>query len=415
MRDTDLYATILGVQHPWLVSSVDLRREDEEVYVLVRWSAEAPLSCPDCGKTCPGYDSRKRSWRHLDTCQYRTFLVADVPRVKCETHGVLQVRVPWAEPDSGFTALFEAVVIDWLKEASILAIARQLRLSWDQVSGIQARAVERGLARRSIRDVTLIGVDETSFQKRHEYVTSVVDLEQSVVLHIADGRGKDALDSFYAQLNADQRGKIQAVAMDMWDGYVKSTEANVPGAEDKIAFDRFHVARHLNEAVNTVRKREHRELISKGDKRLLRTKYQWLKNPDDLDDSLKDGFGELRNSNLKTARAWAIKETARDLWNYATRAWAEKAWRKWLDWACRSRLEPIQKAAVTIRKRLKGIINAVVLNVTNATTESLNAKIQWVKRTACGFRNRERFRNAIYFHCGGLDLYPATLSTHTTS
>jgi transposase len=415
MRDIDLYATILGVRPPWSVSNVDLRRKEQEVYVTVRWRADEPVSCPECRKQMPGYDSVERTWRHLDTCQYGTFLVAHVPRVNCTEHGVLTIQVPWADPKSGFTALFEAVVIDWLMEASISAVARQLRLTWDQVSGIQARAVARGLARRSIEDVTLIGVDETSFQKRHEYVTSVVDLVNPKVLHVADGRGQDALDGFYKQLSPEQRARIEAVAMDMWDGYVKSTEAYVPGAEEKIAFDRFHVARHLGEAVNAVRKAEHRDLIAKGDKRLLRTKYQWLKRPEDLASSLKESFRELRDSNLKTARAWAIKETARDLWSYGTRAGAERGWKKWLAWAVRSRLEPIKKAAATIRDHLKGIVNAVVLNVTNATTESLNSKIQWIKRTACGFRNRERFRNAIYFHCGGLDLYPAALSTHSSS
>ena len=152
MRDTDLYATILGVRPPWSVSNVDLRRQDEDVYVIVCWRADEPVSCPECRKQMPGYDTVERTWRHLDTCQYRTFLVAHVPRVNCAEHGVLTVHVPWAEPKSGFTALFEAVVIDWLMEASISAVARQLRLTWDQVSGIQARAVERGLARRSIRE-----------------------------------------------------------------------------------------------------------------------------------------------------------------------------------------------------------------------------------------------------------------------
>ena len=124
-------------------------------------------------------------------------------------------------------------------------------------------------------------------------------------------------------------------------------------------------------------------------------------------------FEDLRGSNLKVARAWAIKETARELWCYAKRGWALKAWKRWLGWAMRSRLAPIKKAAVTIRDHLWGILNAVVLRATNAASEGLNAKIQWVKKNACGFRNRERFREAIYFHCGGLDLYPAPLGGHT--
>ena len=128
-----------------------------------------------------------------------------------------------------------------------------------------------------------------------------------------------------------------------------------------------------------------------------------------LNEEHRANFDELKASTLRVARAWAIKETARGLWGYVRRGWALKAWRRWLAWAFRSQLAPMRKAARVIKNNLWGILNAVVLKVTNATSESLNAKIQWVKKNACGFRNRERFRTAIYFHCGGLDLYPRPL------
>lgn len=132
--------------------------------------------------------------------------------------------------------------------------------------------------------------------------------------------------------------------------------------------------------------------------------------------SLPPAFDLLRECSLRAGRAWAIKDAARWLWSYATRGWAEKAWKRWISWAMRSRLEPMKRVARTIRNQLWGIVNAIVLSVTNAGAESQNAKIQWIKRQACGFRNRERFRNAIYFHLGGLDLYPRPASaTHTTS
>jgi len=414
MRDKELYATILGLQAPWIVEDVELSPETEEVSVRIGWQRGATLRCPECGAACPGYDTRRRSWRHLDTCQYRTVLVAEVPRVKCSEHGVRQIEVPWAEPGSRFTALFEALAIDWLHAASIAAVARCLRVTWDELDGIQARAVRRGLARREREVVRRIGVDETSFQKRHEYVTVVCDLEGSRVLHVGDGRSQEVLARFYEGLDEEQLAGIEVVAMDMWWPYIKATLEHVPEAERKVAFDKFHVVKHLNEAVNEVRKREHRQLRSMGDERLTGTRYLWLQSPEKMTKGRRKRFEELRDSNLKVARAWAIKETARDLWSYVRRGWAEKAWGKWLGWVARCRLEPIRKVGRTLKDHLWGILNAIVLRATNAASESLNARIQWLKKTACGFRNRERFRNAIYFHCGGLDLYPR-LPTHTVS
>ena len=168
----------------------------------------------------------------------------------------------------------------------------------------------------------------------------------------------------------------------------------------------FHVAKHLGDAVDKVRRRENRDLRERGDDRLAGTKYAWLQHPDNMSEQRWDDFAAVRDSALKTARAWAIKETAMTLWGYLRRGWAEKAWKQWLGWASRSKLKPVVAAARMIRKHLRGILNAIVHRATNAASESVNAKIQKIKRQACGFRNRERFRNAIYFHCGGLDLYP---------
>ena len=196
MRDHELYARILEIQPPWRVRNVELRPEAGEVHVFITTDAES-LRCPTCSKASPGYDHRERRWRHLDTCQYRTILIADLPRVQCAEHGVVQVAVPWSEPGSRFTALFEALAIDWLQESSLSAVARLLHLSWDEVDGIQARAVARGLARRQFEPPKRIGVDETSFQKRHEYVTVVCDLDRGIVLHVADDHYRGSLDEFY--------------------------------------------------------------------------------------------------------------------------------------------------------------------------------------------------------------------------
>lgn len=408
MHDRDLYRKILGIEAPWQVVDVELEMEGREVRVHLETS-EPQLPCPVCGQPCPRYDARPRRWRHLDTCQYRTILVAMVPRVDCAEHGVHQITVAWSEPGSRFTALFEALVIDWLKEASLSAVADLLGLSWQSCSAIQERAVARGLARREARLPVHLGVDETSYQKRHEYVTVVIDQDAGTVVHVADGRGREVLDTFFDGFSWEERQQVESVAMDMWGAYIASVSTKIPGAVDKIAYDKFHVAQHLSQAVDEVRRQENKVLLAEGDEQLKGTKYLWLRHPDHLSEDTWQAFEPLRDSALKTARAWAIKELAMSLWQYRTRGWARRAWLAWFAWAIRSRLEPVRRVANMIKSHLNGILNAIVLGVTNARSEGVNSKIQWIKYTARGFRNRLRFRTAIYFHLGGLDLYPENL------
>ena len=405
------YAQLIGLEPPWRVSRVEVSHTDQEVEIFVVRGSRPQLRCPECDRPCGGYDTRERRWRHLDTMQYRTFVVAEVPRVRCEEHGIRQLTVPWSDSGGRFTALFEALVIDWLREASVLAIARRLKLSWAQVAGIQKRAVTRGLARRKSKPPRQIGVDETSFQKRHEYVTIVHDIDEEVVVHVADDRKQEALEAYFEVLGPEACATLERIAMDMWAPYIAATRAQVPDADVKIVFDKFHIAKHLGDAVDQVRRRENRELVSAGSERLKRTKYLWLQNPDRMSGKQWREFAPLRDSRLKVARAWAIKEAAMLLWGYVRRGWAERMWDRWYQWAIRSRLEPIKRVARMIKRHWEGVINAATTDVTNARAEALNSRIQWVKRMACGYRNRENFRNAIYFHLSGLDLYPETLKS----
>ena len=417
MRDRELYRRILGLEAPWEVSEVELKEADGEVHVHVRHGGKS-LHCPECGRECAGYDCRSRTWRHLDTCQFKTMLVAEVPRVKCADHGVRLISVPWSDPGSRFTALFEALVISWLKEAPVSAVARRLRVSWDQASGVMKRAVERGLLRRRSVGATHIGVDETSFQKRHEYVTVVADVAASEVrvLYVADHRRQESLAGYYANLTEAELSSLTAVCMDMWEPYISATKAAVADAEQKICFDKYHVAKHFGDAVDKVRRAEQKVLREEGDERLKGTKYLWLQNPDNMSEERWEGaFAALRSSALKTARAWAVKEHAMTLWGYLTRGWAKRAWKALIGWALRTRLEPVRRVGRMVRTYLWGILNAIYHDVTNARMESINARIQWVKKMACGYRNRESFRMAIYFHLGGLELRPEALLAHTES
>ena len=160
MRDCDLYAKILNLSEPWTVVDVELDLKGKSVTVRLGRRDDAGLECPECGRACPGYDSQPRRWRHLDTCQFQTILVADVPRCSCPEHGVKQVRVPWAEPGSRFSVLFECLAIDWMRECGRSATARQLKLSWSEADGIMQRAVDRGLARRPAATTAVLGVDD---------------------------------------------------------------------------------------------------------------------------------------------------------------------------------------------------------------------------------------------------------------
>jgi len=407
MRDRELYATILGVTAPWTVDRVDLDVAGGAVHVWLGRSEGAPAQCPECPTPCTIYDHRDREWRHLDTCQLQTRLHARVPRVDCPTHGVLQSAVPWATPGSKFTLLFERLAIDWLREAAVTAVARQLKLGWDAVWGIERRAVVRGLARRGTLTLRHVGVDEKSFQRRHDYVTVVSDLDEGRVLFVADDRKQASLEAFWALgLTAAQRTALEAIAMDMWAPYVQATRAQVPDADAKIVFDRFHCAKHLNEGVDRVRRAEHRELQARGDTRLTGTKYAWLRHPDHFKPAAWRAFAALRTSTLKVARAWALKETAANLWEYRYVGPARRFFRRWYFWATHSRLKPMIEKARMLKTHLPNVLTYLRHRITNATAEGLNSKIQWIRYTARGFRNRENFKTAIYFHCGKLDLYP---------
>lgn len=404
MHDRELYEQLLGVKAPWMVDEVKVDLKAAEVVVRLSCDAEA-LKCPECGKACPGYDTKQRRWRHLDTMQFTTTLEAAVPRVECSKHGVKQVGVPWAEDRSRFTALFETLAIDWLKVAPISAVAERLGLSWDEVDGIMQRAVKRGLSRKQRRLPTALGVDETSYQKRHEYVTIVNDLGGGVE-YVADGRGEEALAAYYAQFDEEERSAVKVVAMDMHAPYIAATMRHVPDAERKIAFDKFHVAKHLGDAIDRVRREEHAALQRAGDDSLKGTRYLWLRNPTEMTEDTWRSLEELRPLVVRTGRAWMLKEAAMELWSIRMPTAAREALDGWYNWAIRSRLEPMKRVARMIKNHIQGIVVAMVQRVSNAKAEGTNAVVQWIKYTARGFRNRERFRNAIYFHCGNLSLYP---------
>jgi transposase len=304
--------------------------------------------------------------------------------------------------------LFERLAIDVLQETNVLAATRILRITWNEAWHLLERAVQRGRARKGTRACSKIGVDETAFRRGHRYATIVCDLEESTVEYVGEERRKESLDGYFKSLSHEQREKIEAVGMDMWEPYLQSVREHVPQAEEKIVFDRFHIMTQVTKAVDFVRRRENRELRREGDPILTGTKYLWLRNEEDLGGWQRAAFEVLREADLKTGRAWSIKEALRHLWGYVRESAARAYWKRWYFWATHSRLKPIVEAARTIHRHLSGVMNYFRHPITNAVGEGLNSKIQTIKKMATGFRNFLHFQTAIYFRCGGLNLYPAT-------
>ena len=338
MRDIDFFARLLSLKRPWKVKRVALSLEEKEIDVWLEHRPRAVFACPECRLPLPIYDHvGERRWRHLDHGDRVTWLHARIPRVYCLEHGARQVMVPWALPSSRFTLPFERHAIDTLLETDVLGGARLLKLSWDEAWHLMERAVERGQKAKKRRVIPRIGVDEKAVARRHQYVTMVCDLDRSTVEYLAENREKTSLDAYYAALSPEQLAGIQAVAMDMWDPYIASTIAHVPNGRAKIVFDRFHIMKHMNEAVDAVRKEENRLFMEDDFDILKGTKYLWLFAEENIPEKMVERFAFLKECNLKTARAWAIKESLRELWHYRRRGWAELFWKQWYFWATHSR------------------------------------------------------------------------------
>ena len=400
------YQLLLGIEDPWVVKAVELDVNAKKVVIDLDWKAGAKPVCPVCGQSCSMHDrAPERTWRHLDTMQFETMLRARLPRCQCQSDGVKTVEAPWAEPKGRFTRLFERFAIEvLLASRSLVQGAALLGLSWDAVYHIMGRAVARGLSRRKLEDIEYVGMDEKSFGRGHSYISLLTDLGQSRVLEVTPDRTQEAAEALWQTLSPDQRQQIQAVAMDMWEAYENAVQAQAPGA--KIVHDKFHISKHLNEAVDQVRRQEHKQLMKEGDETLKGSKQLWLYNPQNLSEEQKLSFQQLLELNLKASRAWAIKEMFSSFWGYCYEKSARKFFDKWYRWATRSRLKPVVKVAKMLKRHLENILTYLKHPITNAVTEGLNSKIQMIKFNARGFRSFENFRTRILFFCGKLDLYP---------
>lgn len=404
------YALLLGLDESWRVVNVDLSLEQQRVEIQLEHVPGAPACCPECQCQRPLKDhAPQRSWRHLDTMQFETVLTARVPRTECPDCGVKTIAVPWAEPHGRFTLMFQAFAIRLLQAASSIEQARTfLNLSWESTQRIMDRAVERGLITRDLEEIKHVGLDEKSFGKGQNYVSVLTDIDGGRVLEVAPGRDEQATNELWDTFSWEQKENVEAVAMDMWPAYENSVESHAPDAE--IVHDRFHISKHLNEAVDQVRRAEHKSLMKTGDDTLKGTRSLWLYNLENLSEQKRAEFEQLKDAELKTARAWAIREQFRWFWECRTAEEAEEFFANWCAWASRCRLRPVQRVAQMIKRRLENILSWFRHRISNSVAEGFNSVIQSLKSAARGFRNFANYRTRILFFCGRLKLLPESAS-----
>jgi transposase len=315
------------------------------------------------------------------------------------------MKVPWAAPQGRFTLLFERFAVDvLLASASVSQACELLDLSWDAVHEIMRRAVERGLERRQLEGLRHLGMDEKSFKRGQSYITLLTDLDHSRVLDVVEERTGEAADQLWATLTPEQKQAVEAVAVDMWEPFIQAVQKQVPAAD--IVHDKFHVSKYLGEAVDKVRRVEHKELLARGDETLTGTRQLWLYNPQNFSAEQAEEFGVLKDLHLKVARAWAAKELFSKFWEYQEAGWARRFFKDWFGWVSRSRLKPMIEVAQMLKRHLDNLLTYLKHHITNAVTEGLNSKIQSIKANARGFRNFKNYRTRILFFCGKLDLYP---------
>lgn len=405
------YAQLLGLQSPWKVTDVDLDLEGNRVSIRVEHPNGMKVNCPDCGCDCTIADrAPERRWRHLDTMQFETQLVARTPRADCKKCGVKTIEVPWAGKNSRFTLMFESFALKVIEACGCVQQAKGLlKLGWDGVQRIMRRGVERGLERRNLKEIPYVGIDEKSFRKGHNYVSVLNDLSEGRVIEVVEGRTTQSADGLWESVGEEVRSSVEAVAMDMWDAFIKSTGNNVPDA--LIVHDRFHIVAYLTKAVNEVRRKEYKEMVKEGDDSLKGTKHLWLFNVENITEDRWMEFDRLLAMDLKCGEAWAMKETFRHFWDYKYAGNARKFFEKWLEWVEENGEPPMKRIGRMLVEHLPEVLNYFKHRITNAVSEGLNSKIQSIKTMARGFRGFANYRTRILFFCGKLDM-AVTCSTH---
>ena len=399
MRDADLFQLALGLSSPWRVMSGDFDAQAGRLAIRIDFPRGSRFACPSCGASCPAYDTSEMTWRHLNFFQHEAHRHARVPRVRCPRCGVKRALVPWARDGSGFTLLFEALIIAMARTMPVRTVARMVGEHDTRLWPIVHHYVEQARDAADHSEVTRVAFDETSARRGHDYVTLFADLDKRRVLFATDGKDSATVAAFAADLTAhggDPRA-VAEICIDMSQAFIKGATEHLPEAE--ITFDKFHAVAIVNDAVDKVRRSER-----KNRPELKNTRYIWLKNTTNLTDSQTDTLHDLSKSNLKTARAYQIRLAFQDLYNQPSRQDAEAYLKKWYFWATHCRLPPVIEAAKSIKRHWDGILRWFDTKIANGFMEAINSLVQAAKAKARGYRSTRNLKAIIYLIAGKLEL-----------
>lgn len=370
--------------------------------------------CSGCGRTCRGYDrARGRRWRHLDLAGMKFYLRYDTRRVDCPLCGVVVEYLPWADVGAWFTRPFEDHVGYIAQNSAKSTVSKLMRVAWTTVGDIIQRVVKRHQHGDLLDGLVLIGVDELSYRRHHEYVTIVVDHVCRRVVWARKGKNADTLKAFFEELGPERGAKLEAVTIDMSGAYIKAVTEASPAAQ--IIFDRFHVQRLAHKAVDEVRRAEVREATPVEREDLKGTRWPLHKNAWNLTDLERDKLAALPRANRRLFRAYLLKEALVGVLNGRQVNVARRKLGEWHSWAIRSQLAPFRRLAGTIRKYQDGILAYVRSRLSNGRTEALNGKARTITRRAYGLHSAAALIALLKLCCSGIHLEPVTLrpgSTH---
>ena len=387
------------------VSRVE-EREDEMIVFIDRLGKRL-LRCGVCRQRCKEvHDTQEeRQWRDLSMRKLPVKLRYRPRRVECPRCGVRVEDFPWAKPWARVTTALSNAVAVLARKLSWQDTAREYGLNWKSVATIVKRTVRYGLKHRARPPVHVIGIDEVSRRKGQVYLTVVYDLERRVLLWVGEDRTEEAVQTFFTQEMGRRRcHTLQVVCMDMWAAYANLVRDHAPNAQ--VLFDRFHIVKHLNEAVDAVRRELWRRLTSKEKVEVKGTRWLLLKNPWNLTNHQQERLSTLVQWNSPLVRAWYLKEAFQLFWHYKQPKRAQQYLQKWMQAAMHSKLEPFKKFVRMLRSHLDGILAWTRSRVSNAAVEGMNNKIKSISHRSFGFRTASYFIAAIYHCCARLPLPP---------
>lgn len=386
---------------------VSVRDAEGLLSVSLRVKRGRHLICSGCGGRCPIRDRlAEREWRHVPLWGIAVSLRYRPARVKCPACGVVVEKIPWTLGKSPLSAGLVHVLAVWARLLAWDMVARLFGVCWSTVASAVRSAVGYGLAERDTSGVRHIGIDEISRKKGHVYMTQVYDLDQKRLLWSGEGRGEETLRRFFKEWGPERTAQIEGICSDMWAPYAKVVKEQCPHAV--LVFDKFHLVRHLLDAVDRVRRMEAKTLKAEEPGLLKGSRYLWLKNPWNLTPTQKQRLGYLQGLNLKIHKAYLLKELFRELWGYRTKGWAARFLSKWCWWATHSRIAPLRDFARLVRRHEEGILAYFTLRIHNGATEAMNNNAKQVSHRAHGFRTPGTFALNLY-HCLGKLPLPQTV------